>query len=161
MQRDGKRLPIFIPEWTVWDTVITHHYEEDSGPAKDFMYELLQKNTYYSPSKIGIIPVELADALFSAFGDRNIFHFLLENCASTEEIPPIMTRGFDSKIPHRVAAVVLGFWKSINYPDVYVVTEDKAMRDGITTGMKDMGLNLTHLNIVSPAEALHVVLEKC
>lgn len=153
-------LPVFIPEWSVWDTVITRHYDSGSTTAKDFMYELALKNVDRS-AKLSVIPDELSEVLDSAFSDRPAFSFLLENCASREGIPNILTRTIHDKIPHRVAVVLMGFWKSLNFPEVYIVTEDKGLNEEVTAGLSQMGINLAHLQIISSAEAIKILRDKC
>jgi hypothetical protein len=156
---DPASLPIFIPEWSVWDTCITHHYEDSAKNAKDFMYELVNMNVE-RPVKLGVIPDELKEALDGAFGDRLVFDFLMEHGASHESIPNILTRHFASKPHHRVAVFLLGFWKSINFPEVYIVTEDESLKETLTS-LSKMGLNFAHSKIIDSKTALQILREKC
>jgi len=153
-------LPVFIPEWSVWDTVIMHHYEEPSKPAKDFLYELVTMNVDRSV-KLSVIPYELKQALDGAFGGRHVFDFLMEYGASTESVPNILRMPLPgSKIHHRVAVFLLGFWKSLNYPEVYIVTEDATLKDALE-GLSKMGLDFTHLQIINSEKALQILRKKC
>lgn len=149
-------LPLFIPEWSVWDRVITYHYEDASRPAKDFMYELVMLNAI-RPIKLSVIPTELKSALDGAFGGRPAFDFLIEHGASVESLAPILLPG--SLHHHTVAVLLLGFWKSLNFPEVYIVTEDETLKEMLSE-LNKLGLDTSHLHIVNPTEAL-AVLQKC
>lgn len=155
----GNIPPIFIPEWSIWDRAITHHYEVASKPAKDFMYELVCLNVSRS-DKLSVIPNELKSVLDGAFGDRPAFDFLIEHGASVESIPPILTKSFAKKLPHKLAVFLLGFWKSVNFPEVFIVTEDEEFfREGLDEAKKT-GLDFSHLHAVNPKDALGI-LQKC
>lgn len=151
-------LPIFIPEWSIWDRVITHHYEDASKPAKDFMYELVELNARRS-DKLSTIPNELKSVLDGAFGGRTAFDFLIEHGACVESIPPILTQSFTKSLHHSHAVLLLGLWKSLNFPEVYIVTEDENFITGLDE-IKKIGLDFSHLHVVNPEKALGI-LQKC
>ena len=147
--------PVFIPDWSIWDRVITYHYEEASGPAKDFMYELIQLNVD-RPIKLSVIPYELKVAIDAAFSGRPIFDFLLEHGAAIETLPSLLTKSFNGNLHHSLAVILLAFWKSLNFPEVYIVTEDTTLRESISK-LNDVGLNFSNLKIVDPKEALAIL----
>ena len=155
-----EKVPVFIPEWSVWDRVITYHYETASTPAKDFMYELVQLNVD-RPVKLSVIPYELKVALDAAFGGRHSFDFLLEHGASIETLPPLLAKTFNGNVHHALAVVLLGFWKSLNFSEVYIVTEDAKFKDGLEETLNKMGINFSHMMIVNPKEALDILKKKC
>lgn len=153
-------LPLFIPEWSIWDRVITYHYEDASRPAKDFMYELVQLNVDRQV-KLSVIPYELKRVLDAAFSGRGAFDFLLEHGASIESLPPLLTRMFNgAELHHSIAVILLGFWESLNFPEVYIVTEDATFKDGMEK-LNKTGLNFAHLKIINPTEALRILTSKC
>lgn len=152
-------LPVFLPEWSVWDTVITQHYEDASKSAKDFLYELVRMNVD-RPVKLSVIPEELKTALDGAFGSRTIFNFLMEHGATPESIPSILVSFLPRPLDHRAAVFLLGFWKSLNFQEVYIVTEDKSLNE-VLEQLNNRGMNLSHLNIVNCEEALKILKSKC
>jgi len=144
-------LPVFIPEWSVWDIVITHHYEKVSMSAKNFMYALLQKRASAS-TELAYIPTELYEALKGAFRSRPAFGFLIENGATVEQLPELFTKMLPHPLPHEVTVFYLAFWKMMNFRDVYIVTEDKDFKK-ILKQMNQVGIKFANLKIINCKES--------
>lgn len=144
-------LPIFIPEWTVWDKAINHHYEKGSLAAKDFLYTLLLKRASTS-TELACIPNELYEALKGEFKSKTAFGFLIENGAAVERLPEIFLKAMPSPIPHEVAVFMLAFWKMLNFKDVYIVTEDKDFNK-IIESLSLVGLKITNIKSLSCKQA--------
>ncbi len=118
---NGLPPPVFIPDWSIWDRVITYHYEEASRPAKDFMYELIQLNVD-RPIKLSVIPYELKLAIDAAFGGRPIFDFLLEHGTAIETLPSLLTKSFNTLDDSlRLSGTLIGFQihLPIKHVDIY------------------------------------------
>lgn len=117
---------LFILEWSVWDTVISRHYENTSKDAKDFLYELVSLNAE-NGIKISVIPPELRATLEDAFSDRPIFEFLLENGALVKEAPRL--KGLEPT--HRAQTIMLALSEILSHRTAYIVSEDPNFKTAI------------------------------
>ncbi|MDE1834421.1 MAG: hypothetical protein KGH64_03735 [Candidatus Micrarchaeota archaeon] len=79
---------------------------------------------------------------------------MLEEGAAVEDIPQIIRASLNGEIHHRMAALLLGFWESLNFEEVYIVCEDAGLTSMIKEVDNKLGIKLTYLKVVNCKEAL-------
>lgn len=140
-----------LPEWSVWDMAINHHYEARAKPSKDFLYRLLILNKQQD-IKISAIPVQLESALNSAFSDRKgaLDFFLDQEFLSVEPLPRI----FNTPQGHGTATLLLAYWKALSgYKEVYVVADNTQSISNIADDLESQKVSCKNM-IISPTRAL-------
>lgn len=155
-----REVPLFVPEWSVWESVIGRHYEVSSKDAKDFLYELVIDSTK-RVIPLAAIPNQLTDVLRQTYSDRPALAFLVDAIPS-ESLPALFTRLIPKEasdgMPHQLAVFLLALWKSIGVKEVYIVADGQTQITEFEAVLKAMtsriGISFVRVKIVDCVAAL-------
>ena len=155
MANSIKKKPVFVLDYSVYDTAIGRHYEASSKPAKDLLYELTTLKAGQGLC-IAVISPALANAVQTAFGQRKALSFLFDY-AATIESHPLMPLAADLKSNHAFSTVILAIWKHIANPDrTYLVTEDPSLKDLLKLLTKQLKISP---NVIGYKQAYDILTE--